>query len=211
MQKQAETEVSVKRQIAFPLAFICILIARKHSKFIDILVGRFMDRCPYLLCLSKATSTDTKEMNKEELGYIRDDEGIWEQDFLYEERMSGVVALYAALTQSRIGSTGNPDGFTLEDAWRWLSIHLNRQPVFFILYKTRVVPLLIHAFLEICGARLMEVYKSQTCKIVTYVLEEYVPGCLALKIAEASITRLQLFVEESSKGFRPYQGSILEK
>lgn len=150
-------------------------------------------------------------MNKEELGYIRDDEGIWEQDFLYEERMSGVVALYAALTQSRIGSTGNPDGFTLEDAWRWLSIHLNRQPVFFILYKTRVVPLLIHAFLEICGARLMEVYKSQTCKIVTYVLEEYVPGCLALKIAEASITRLQLFVEESSKGFRPYQGSILEK
>ncbi|KAJ2998537.1 Nuclear pore complex nucleoporin component [Globomyces sp. JEL0801] len=52
--KQAETEVSVRKETAFPLAVLCVVTANKHQPFIDILLGRMMFKCSYIIpCYQK--------------------------------------------------------------------------------------------------------------------------------------------------------------
>jgi hypothetical protein len=46
--KQSEKEVSVKKDMAFPLALVCVLIYQKHAPFLDILLAKLTKKCPYL-------------------------------------------------------------------------------------------------------------------------------------------------------------------
>jgi hypothetical protein len=48
-QEQAETEVTVKPSTAYPLAHVSVMLATKHVDFMDILIGRIVKHCPYII------------------------------------------------------------------------------------------------------------------------------------------------------------------
>jgi hypothetical protein len=48
-QKQAEREVAVKRDMAFPIGIFCAMLLEKHKLFCDILLGKLIKRCPYIV------------------------------------------------------------------------------------------------------------------------------------------------------------------
>jgi hypothetical protein len=47
--KQAETEVAVKKETAFPLAIVCVNLISKHPPFLNVLFGRMMKKCVFLI------------------------------------------------------------------------------------------------------------------------------------------------------------------
>ena len=47
--KQAETEIAVKKDLAFPIAIFCCMLMEKHKAFKDLLVGKMITKCPYVV------------------------------------------------------------------------------------------------------------------------------------------------------------------
>ena len=103
--KQAEKEVAVKRNMAFPLAVVCVLLFNKHAQFLDVLLGRFMKRCPYTIpCFYNKASNETNREYQKRLAYREVDEGVLETEIQYGERMCGLIALYSAIMQTTVSN-----------------------------------------------------------------------------------------------------------
>jgi hypothetical protein len=47
--KQAETEVAVKKDLAFPIAVFCCMLMEKHLAFKNYLIGKMITKCPYIV------------------------------------------------------------------------------------------------------------------------------------------------------------------
>ena len=78
-----------------------------------------------------------------------------ETDIEYGERMTGIVALYAALLQNRSFVPGVQNA--VGDSWRYVSSVLNIPP-------SKFTPLLLKTFLEIAGHDFQARYKRQARK-----------------------------------------------
>jgi hypothetical protein len=180
---QAEKEVAVRKPLAYPLAHLTILISQSHAQFMPILTGRYalksyfrlMKRCPYLIPTYIAKlPTDSVADFKKRAGY-RFIGGVMEKEAIFTERMSGIVALWAALSLKR------------PELWTWIARMSNMKP-------RSISPLLIFTFLEIAGAELVKVYQGQARKLIRYFLGVWIGMVPATAIAHA--TRLQLFLEQ---------------
>ncbi|KAJ3325921.1 hypothetical protein HDV06_002306 [Boothiomyces sp. JEL0866] len=94
--KQAETEVSVKNDTAYPLAILCVHLGTKHPEFWQVLLGRFMKKCIFIIpCYLVKPKEETLQVYQERLGFKKN-----ETEIQYGERMCGIVALYAAIVQT---------------------------------------------------------------------------------------------------------------
>ncbi|KAJ3180459.1 Nuclear pore complex nucleoporin component [Geranomyces variabilis] len=199
--KQAESEVAVKRNAAFPIAILCIMLYRKYAEFLDILLGRMSKRCPYV-----ATASFTKRPGEDadafrlRLGYRKNNDG-WETAEQYGERMAGILSLYAAIMQTTLFAD-NAHG--IQYAWLWLARALNAKP-------RRVTALLILTMLEIVGFELLQHYRKQAEKMLVFIRDEFLPR--NPKESVASGTRLKLFIDEVFKTGRipPPEGKKLAK
>ena len=45
---QAGKEVAVKQDMAYPIAIFCAMLLEKHKLFKDILIGKMIQKCPYI-------------------------------------------------------------------------------------------------------------------------------------------------------------------
>ncbi|KAI8899894.1 GLE1-like protein-domain-containing protein [Globomyces pollinis-pini] len=184
--KQAETEVSVRKETAFPLAVLCVVTANKHQPFIDILLGRMMFKCSYIIpCYQKKLPTETVPEYQSRLGYKMTN-GTFETELQYNERMCGIVSLYAAIIQTKVPNIPNP--FGIQHAWTWLARILNMKP-------RKLTPQLIYTFLEITGNALINEYRHQAKKMILVIKDQFIPTIPAAAIS--STTRLQSFLEET--------------
>ncbi|KXS21456.1 GLE1-domain-containing protein [Gonapodya prolifera JEL478] len=196
---QAENEVAVKtaRSKAFPLARICQTIFSKHPAFIPILISRIAKKCPfalpkYFVRIEGEAENDFKKRSRMKFD---EDENIFEPVALYEERMCGILALYAALIQNLPGDAPNTF-YDLGHGWTWLSRVLNLEP-------QRITPLLILTFLEIAGLELQRTFKSQFRKIWVLLERHLIP-----KMPEASISSLTLLTVAMTDWQRSRTGLI---
>jgi hypothetical protein len=98
--------------------------------------------------------------------------------------MCGIVALYAAIVQT----TALPHSYGISNGWTWLSRILNTPP-------RRITPLLLHTFLEVAGYDLYKQYPNQMPKVMRVLIQDVLPRMP--EAAVASVTRLQLFLEET--------------
>lgn len=46
--KQAQTEIAVKKDLAFPMAVFCCMLMEKHVDFKEYLIGKMITKCPYI-------------------------------------------------------------------------------------------------------------------------------------------------------------------
>ncbi|KAI8927632.1 GLE1-like protein-domain-containing protein [Entophlyctis helioformis] len=185
--KQASTEVAVKRNMAFPLANVCVLLFNKHKEFLPILLGRFIKKCPYIVPLYPRKLPDEPVLQfRKRQGYKIADGQLSETDVQYEERMCGILSLYAAIVQ-----TDNiPNSYGIAHGWTWIARILNLKP-------RKITPLLIHTFLDVAGHALFTTYKSQAWKLAMYIANVSLP--IMPPSANASTTRLKLYLEEQVK------------
>jgi hypothetical protein len=99
---------------------------------------------------------------------------VMEKEGIYNDRMSGIVALWAALSLKR------------PELWTWIARISNMKP-------RTISPLLVFTFLEIAGADLVKIYQGQARKLIQYLLGTWIG--MAPEGAVAHATRLRLFLE----------------
>ncbi|KAJ3299748.1 Nuclear pore complex nucleoporin component [Borealophlyctis nickersoniae] len=202
--KQSETEVAVRVSHAFPLALLAILLYRKHTRFLDILLGRLIKRCAYIVPMyTRKQPNETNDELRKRAGYRKNDNG-WETEEQFGERMAGIIAFYAAIVQTK----AVPHSYGMQHGWTWLARILNLKP-------RRITPLLVFRFLEIAGHELLKDYGAQARKIIQFIMGEYmgVIGQMA-KPPTASANRLLLFLQDNLKAagtIPPHEGRTLEK
>ncbi|KAJ3260315.1 hypothetical protein HK103_000950 [Boothiomyces macroporosus] len=178
--KQAETEVSVKNDTAYPLAILCVHLGTKHPEFWHVLLGRFMKKCIFIIpCYLVKPKAESLQVYQERLGFKKN-----ETEIQYGERMCGIVALYAAVVQT----DAIPNSYGIQHGWSWMARILNMKP-------RKLTPLLILTFLEIAGNKLLQQYGEQGKKLVHLIIEKSIPMMPASSVA--STTKLKLFLEDT--------------
>ncbi|KAJ3245615.1 hypothetical protein HDU78_008952 [Chytriomyces hyalinus] len=181
---QADTEVSVHRIKAIPMAQVAMMLCENHSELLAILLGRLMKRCPVVVPMyhKRLENESLDDFNKRRrLKHDRDDE--WEKEEIYNERMGGMIGFYAAMTQT----TTNSAFYEIDFGWQWLSRILNMNP-------RTITPQLLLRFLQMAGHRLLAVYKGQARKLFRYIYQSYIPKML--KVEVPTTVQLQLFFED---------------
>ncbi|KAI9359603.1 GLE1-like protein-domain-containing protein [Zopfochytrium polystomum] len=201
--KQADTEVAVQRTKAFPLALVCVLLFDAHPPFRPILLGRLIKRCPQIAPMyMKKRPDETDDDFARRCRYKKDADDNRETEEQFNERMSGIVALYAAILQSTTAK-GNQHG--MEYAWSWLSRIVNLKP-------RRVTAHVIQSFLEVAGHAFIKTYGRQAVKLLQFIYQFYIPKMPAECVASA--TRLSLFLERDflkTGTMPPMEGSQMDK
>ena len=68
--KQAEMEISVKQESCFPIGILVVHLSNKHPEFNQILLGRMMKKCPYVVpCYPRKQADESKEAYQARVGY----------------------------------------------------------------------------------------------------------------------------------------------
>uniref|UniRef100_A0A667YYH3 mRNA export factor GLE1 n=1 Tax=Myripristis murdjan TaxID=586833 RepID=A0A667YYH3_9TELE len=193
--RQGEEEVASHYEAAFPIAAVASGIWELHPKVGDLILAHLHKKCPYAVPHYPAMKNGMSvEEYQRVLGYRVDDSGVEGQDS-FLKRMSGMIRLYAAITQQRwpYGSRQGPGPHGLNHGWRWLAQMLNMEPL------ADVTATLLFDFLEVCGHALVKQYQAQFWKLILLVKEEYLPRIEAVTSAGqmGSVTRLKQFLEAS--------------
>ncbi|XP_029916707.1 mRNA export factor GLE1 [Myripristis murdjan] len=206
--RQGEEEVASHYEAAFPIAAVASGIWELHPKVGDLILAHLHKKCPYAVPHYPAMKNGMSvEEYQRVLGYRVDDSGVEGQDS-FLKRMSGMIRLYAAITQQRwpYGSRQGPGPHGLNHGWRWLAQMLNMEPL------ADVTATLLFDFLEVCGHALVKQYQAQFWKLILLVKEEYLPRIEAVTSAGqmGSVTRLKQFLETSlqSRQISPPKGQL---
>lgn len=104
-----------------------------------------------------------------------------EQTVNYNQRMSGIVSLYAAILQTSPSSVPQlsptpalhhvPDYFRPSGGWKWYA-NILRAP----LPLLDVTPLLLYTFLRMSGEKFFELYGKQYVKLLRGLAEQGIDG-----------------------------------
>ena len=97
-----------------------------------------------------------------------------------------------------------PNSYGIENGWTWLARILNIRP-------RKITPLLIYAFLNVAGHKIVQQYKDQAVKLVAVLCDSLMP--MFPKAAVASTTKLALYLDETVKKtgtFPPHSGHKME-
>lgn len=145
--------------------FIGLLLA-DHSDLADIFMARLVKRCPYVLPYYPLRGQLSIEEHNKLIGRKAS-----EQTVNYNQRMTGIISLYAAICQTSPQAVPHilpqptiqhiPAYFKPEGAWKWLA-SIVRPP----LPLLDVTPQLLYNFLRMASERLYQVYNKQFIKLL---------------------------------------------
>ncbi|KAJ2493575.1 hypothetical protein IWW37_000441 [Coemansia sp. RSA 2050] len=205
--KQAEKEASIAQHAAYPLATTAVLIMQTYPQLTDMLLIRLVKKCPYVVpqYFGRQAGQSAEDYLRS-IGYKeKEDEGL-ESENIYTERMTGMLALYAAIVQTA-SANGKPNLFPISHGWTWMARLLNLPP-------RSISPLLVHTFLSVAGASLMAAYGKQFKKLLDTLINSWVPSISAKDpVAVASKSNLCGYLEKYQKtGMLPEcEGRIIKR
>lgn len=185
---QAETEVTVKATAAQPLAVLVFHLLNTFKELDFFLTARFVKKCCFVLGYS--CSIDTEE-GRLRMGWKRI-ENKWEDEVKYEERIGGIISLWAAI--SLHFRKDEFDLFNIGAQWRFLARILNTD---FSLI-TNVHYLVVSNWWEVAADQLYREYGKQARKL--FILLDRVWTPKGISKAFPAATRLQLLVEDLNNG-----------
>ncbi|KAJ2461406.1 hypothetical protein GGF42_000201 [Coemansia sp. RSA 2424] len=170
--KQAEKEASIAQHAAYPLATTAVLIMQAYPQLADMLMIRLVKKCPYIVpqYFSRQPGQSIEDYLRS-IGYKGKEDDELESENIYNERMTGMVALYAAIVQIA-SANGKPNPFPVSHGWTWMARLLNLAP-------RSISPLLVHTFLSVAGASLMAAYGKQFRKLLDVLANSWIPSISA--------------------------------
>ncbi|WAR63810.1 hypothetical protein PtB15_17B411 [Puccinia triticina] len=179
--RQAETEVTAKLSTVYPLARLVVgLMMIGYPEVGTILMGRLVKKCYLVAAYRPLPSEGQSETDyRKQLGYLPESSNREESRVQYNNRMAGLVALFAAIKQTDpsdvVPSLKNvpkqeqinriPPELRLDSSWKWLA-NVLKPP----LIGLTVTPRVLASFLEVAGERLFQVYGIQFVKLLKAVL-----------------------------------------
>ena len=164
--------------VTYALAQVVIaLLCSDHEELAEILMARLVKRCPYVLPFHPSRGSLTTEEFGKLVG-----RKVLEPSISYNQRMSGIVSLYAAIVQTSPSTVPNllsrpmtsqhiPPYFRPEGGWKWYAVIL-RPP----LPLLDLTPLLLYHFLRITGERFHSLYGHQYIKVVQAIVTQGTNG-----------------------------------
>ncbi|KAF9960782.1 hypothetical protein BGZ72_005947 [Mortierella alpina] len=191
--EQIENEALVKSSPAFPVAHVAVLLFTNHPRFLDVLMARFVKKCPYVI--PKYFAHDQNESTEQyfkKLGYKHSDGG-WEKEDKYNARQCAIFTLYCAILQTT--AIQGQNAYPLSHGWTWMARIVNMPP-------WPITPSLINVFLEVCGDKYIRTYGNQARKVIQLLVRDFIP--LMPKKGVAGTTRLKTQLEGLLKdGYLP--------
>ncbi|EDO16438.1 hypothetical protein Kpol_1066p2 [Vanderwaltozyma polyspora DSM 70294] len=191
---QSETEVRVKPESALPLAKLSLILMVKYSELKELLMARFVKKCPFVI--GYTCSIDTEE-GRLRMGWKRSGEdNKWEEDTTYDERMGGMMTLYAVITRlpipteyvSDMNTVVHPLG--ISESWRVLAriCNLDSQLI------TNTHFICVASWWEAAAKEFVEKYSNQGRKLLKLVGVDLVQSVQEKKYIGSA--RLSILVEE---------------
>ncbi|KAJ2813572.1 hypothetical protein H4S07_000581 [Coemansia furcata] len=170
--KQAEKEASIAQHAAYPLATTAVLVMQAYPQLADMLMIRLVKKCPYVIpqYFGRQAGQSVEDYLRG-IGYKEKEDDELESENIYNERMTGMVALYAAIVQIA-SANGRPNPFPISHGWTWVARLLNLPP-------RSTSPLLVHTFLSIAGASLTAAYGKQFKKLLDTMANSWIPSISA--------------------------------
>ncbi|KAA1066115.1 hypothetical protein PGT21_021914 [Puccinia graminis f. sp. tritici] len=213
--RQAETEVTAKLSTVYPLGRLVVgLMMIGYPEVGTILMGRLVKKCYFVAAYRPLPEEGQSEADyRKQLGYQPENSSREESRVQYNNRMAGLVALFAAIKQTDPSDVVPslkgvpkqeqlqriPPELRLDSSWKWLANTL-KLPLIFLTATPRVLA----SFLEVAGQRLFEIYGSQFIKFLKTLLDHGIlnPTHPSLKFnwndidCKPSIFQLQGLIED---------------
>lgn len=187
---QAESEARVKPESALPLGKLAINLLAKYPELKELLLARFIKKCPFIIGYS--CNIDTEE-GRSRMGWKRQSNNKWEEDTSYDERMGGMVTLFAIITRlplppEYIQTQQHP--FPISWSWRMLARIANTPKQ--LLTNTHFVALA--CWWEAAARELSYAYNKQAFKLLEAVSADLTALVADMKFVGAA--RLRIINEE---------------
>ncbi|KAI5953643.1 hypothetical protein KGF54_003015 [Candida jiufengensis] len=183
---QAETEVIVRPVAARPLALLSYFLLQNFPEFEYFLTARFIKKCPYII--GYTSNTDSEE-GRLRMGYKRNEDGKWEDDVKYDERISGICLVWAVMTHER--SVNESIGiYSQPSSWQFIARILNTN--LSLIRNTHFE--LIANWWEGTGRELLGIYGEQGKKIAYLMFTQFIGAVSDRRYPSAA--RLHLVGEE---------------
>ena len=176
---------------AFSFAAIVALLWHEEPRFGQLFLGHLLEKCPYVGAYYPPP--DPRESEADYLiccGYVyAADSQSLESEESFLNRMRAYVRLYGAVLQSRARHAHG-----IRFAWIWMARTLRTQP------RPGVSAAVLHAFLDVCLFRLLQVYKNQCVKLMRFLASEYIPSIerhSSQEVKKQALVQLKMFVADS--------------
>ncbi|KAK9325206.1 GLE1-like protein-domain-containing protein [Lipomyces orientalis] len=192
---QAETETTVSPSSAFPLGTLAVFMMSKHDVLRDLLIARFVKKCPYVV--GYTCSVDTEE-GRIRMGYKRI-EGKWEDDAMYCERMGGMASVWGVMTQMGFPLNANMSHpYPMYHSWTFVSRMLNLPPE----SLTNAHFTVMASWWELTARRFLVAYGKQAHKLLTTVWDAWTRAASDRRYPAAARLRIlgELWQEHGETG-----------
>ncbi|CAO1627565.1 unnamed protein product [Parajaminaea phylloscopi] len=207
--RQAEQEVAVKFDTAYPLARVVVwLLLDGHAELGEVLMARLVKKSCWCLGYvpAKVAGQDDADYAKA-VGRASPDE----TSVQFASRQAGILAFYFAICQTpptSMGSSGSgfgggspvdvsliPPHMRPRALWTWQARCITPP-----MTRHAIVPSLWAALMEVAGDRVLTVYGRQMVKVWTLLYQQGIMGARAefvkLEEGKAASGRLQLLLED---------------
>ncbi|OBA19026.1 GLE1-domain-containing protein [Metschnikowia bicuspidata var. bicuspidata NRRL YB-4993] len=181
---QAETEVTVKPAAALPLGRLAYNLLCNLNGLEFYLSARFVKKC--CLVIGYTGTIDTEE-GRVRMGWRRSD-GKWESEVKYEERMGGILSVWAVI--GWVNQTTSLLLFNMKAEWMFLARLLNTKPE--LLGDVHFVA--VCNWWEAAGEKFFKTFGKQAQKLLTVSITDWVP--LGVSRSFPAATRLQILGED---------------
>lgn len=194
MVHQSETEVRVKPESALPLGSLALNLLIKYPELLDLLMARFVKKCPFVIGFTCNIDTESGRLN---MGWKRKSDDKWEDDVSYDERMGGIMTLYAVITrlplpQEFINTSTHP--LPISCSWRYLARTANTP----INLLTNTHFIVLGSWWDAAAAELLQAYGNQSAKLLQLVGDDLTVSVADCKYVGAA--RLRILLEEWQGG-----------
>ncbi|CDO92368.1 unnamed protein product [Kluyveromyces dobzhanskii CBS 2104] len=187
---QAESEARVKPESALPLGRLAVNLLAVYPELKEFLLARLIKKCPFVI--GYTCSIETVE-GRTRMGWKRQSDNKWEEDISYDERMGGMVTLFAVITrlplpQTHIQKQAHP--FPISWSWR-MQARIGNTPNN-LLTNTHFV--VAACWWEAAAAQLLQAYNFQAAKLLQAISLDLTASVADKKFVGAA--RLRIISDE---------------
>lgn len=190
MVHQAETEVRVKPESALPLGKLAVNLMVKYPELKELLIARFVKKCPFVIGY---TCSIDSESGRQNMGWKRKADEKWEEETFYDERMGGMVTLFAVITrlslpQELINVQSHP--LPIANSWSMLARIANTS----VNLLTNSHFVVLGFWWDAAASEFIQAYGIQGSKLLRLVGEDLTGSVADRKYVGAA--RLRILLEE---------------
>ncbi|QLL34804.1 hypothetical protein HG536_0H01790 [Torulaspora globosa] len=190
MVRQAETEVRVKPESALPLGKLAVNLMVQYPELKELLMARFVKKCPFVIGY---TCSIDSESGRQDMGWKRKADDKWEEDTFYDERMGGMITLFAVITrlplpQEHINTQSHP--MPISNSWHMIA-RIANTPRNLLTNSHFVV---LGFWWDAAASEFIEAYGNQGNKLLQLIGENLTASVAERKYVGAA--RLRILLEE---------------